>query len=69
MNSKENNSDNSDNEDELTSHAKINNKRSNKIYNIDDIEYKDVAENCFKFKYNKLQCPSDKGKIKTIPIQ
>ena len=38
MNSKENNSDNSDNEDELTSHAKINNKMCNKIYNIDDIE-------------------------------
>jgi len=37
--------------------------------NVDDIEYKDAAENCFKFKYNKLECPNDKGKIKNIPIQ
>jgi len=37
--------------------------------NVADLEYKDVAENCFAFKANKIECPTDKSKIKTIPIQ
>lgn len=37
--------------------------------NINNIEYKDIAENCFTFKANNLECPLDRSLIKTIPIQ
>ena len=37
--------------------------------NIDNIEYKDYANNCFGFKAQEVKCPSDISKIKSIPIQ
>ena len=37
--------------------------------NVEHIEYKDKADNCFKFEANEIACPTDKSKIKTIPIQ
>jgi hypothetical protein len=37
--------------------------------NAGQIEYRDKADNCFKFESKEIQCPSDKKLIKTIPIQ
>ena len=37
--------------------------------NIDHIQYKDEAGNCFAFRQTKTQCPSDKTAISQIPIQ
>lgn len=37
--------------------------------NVEQIEYKDLANNCFSFTANQVQCPDDKEKIKNIPIQ
>ena len=37
--------------------------------NINDIEYKDSVGNCFAFSMASVDCPIDKNKIKTIPIQ
>ena len=37
--------------------------------NINNIKYKDKAGNCFKFRANEVQCPSDKKLIKSIPFQ
>jgi hypothetical protein len=37
-------------------------------HNIDKIEYKDEAENCFNYKIKDVKCPSDKNKIKLLPI-
>ena len=37
--------------------------------NSNKIEYKDKALNCFQFTPQKVKCPLDKNKIKTIPIQ
>jgi hypothetical protein len=37
--------------------------------NIENVEYKDAANNCFAFSANEVECPSDKSKIKNIPIQ
>ncbi len=31
--------------------------------------YKDASENCYKYKSEEVQCPSDKNRIKNIPIQ
>jgi hypothetical protein len=36
--------------------------------NIDILQYKDKANNCFRFKENTVSCPSDKNIFK-IPIQ
>ena len=36
--------------------------------NIDKIEYKDEAENCFNYKIKDVTCPSDKNKIKLLPL-
>jgi hypothetical protein len=37
--------------------------------NVDEIEYKDRAGNCFEFSANKIECLVDKDKIKHIPVQ
>tara|TARA_E500000331_G_C16829666_1_gene528664 strand:- start:105 stop:335 length:231 start_codon:yes stop_codon:yes gene_type:complete len=37
--------------------------------NIDHIQYKDGADNCFAFKQTKSQCPTDKSSIMKTPIQ
>lgn len=37
--------------------------------NVDQLEYIDKANNCFKFKSTEVKCPSDKSLIKNIPIQ
>jgi hypothetical protein len=37
-------------------------------YNIDKIEYKDEAENCFGYKVQEINCPSDKSKIEIVPL-
>ena len=37
--------------------------------NVDQLEYVDKANNCFKFSATEVKCPSDRGSIKSIPIQ
>ena len=37
--------------------------------NADKIEYIDHAKNCYAFRSQKIDCPSDSSVIKTIPIQ
>jgi hypothetical protein len=37
--------------------------------NVDRINYKDKASNCFKFKSTEVKCPSDHNLIKAIPVQ
>jgi len=36
--------------------------------NIDTVEYKDKAGNCFEYTMEKVKCP-DKSKINNIPVQ
>lgn len=37
--------------------------------NVDQILYKDKAENCFSLEAAEVKCPTDATKIKVIPIQ
>lgn len=37
--------------------------------NVDKINYKDKADNCFKFESAEVACPKNKADIKTIPLQ
>ena len=37
-------------------------------HNIDKIEYKDEAENCFGYKVQEVKCPSNKSKIEIVPL-
>jgi hypothetical protein len=37
--------------------------------NINKLQFKDKADNCFEFQSSEIKCPSDKSKIKTIPFQ
>ena len=37
--------------------------------NINQILYKDKADNCFTFEANEVKCPTDTSNIKVIPIQ
>tara|TARA_Y100000389_G_scaffold65622_2_gene61749 strand:+ start:2233 stop:2463 length:231 start_codon:yes stop_codon:yes gene_type:complete len=37
--------------------------------NFDKIEYKDRADNCFKYNLKEVKCPAKKTTIKNIPIQ
>lgn len=38
-------------------------------YNNKQIEYKDKSDNCFMFNHEEVECPLDKSKIKSIPMQ
>lgn len=37
--------------------------------NIDSVQYKDKADNCFTFDAMEITCPDNKNSIKKIPIQ
>tara|TARA_Y100000992_G_C21273145_1_gene498165 strand:- start:1826 stop:2056 length:231 start_codon:yes stop_codon:yes gene_type:complete len=37
------------------------------LSNKDNIEYKDKADNCFEFKFEKTKCPNESKKINKIP--
>ena len=37
--------------------------------NINKVQYKDKADNCFQFETQEVRCPSDKTTIKPIPVQ
>ena len=37
--------------------------------NVDIIEFKDKADNCFEYSMEKISCPSNKSQINNIPIQ
>ena len=37
--------------------------------NLDKIQYKDHADNCFGFTSREVTCPSDKTKIRKYPVQ
>ena len=37
--------------------------------NIDLIQYKDKADNCFQFKQNSISCPTNSKDISKIPAQ
>ncbi|MDA9630003.1 hypothetical protein N9S60_00450 [bacterium] len=37
--------------------------------NLDKIQYKDHADNCFGFKANEVSCPADQKKIRKYPTQ
>lgn len=37
--------------------------------NVEHVEYKDKASNCFRFKASEVKCPSDTSLIKKIPVQ
>tara|TARA_X000000368_G_scaffold154033_1_gene121391 strand:- start:2673 stop:2909 length:237 start_codon:yes stop_codon:yes gene_type:complete len=37
--------------------------------NINNIQFKDKADNCFEYNMEKVKCPSNKSKINHIPIQ
>jgi hypothetical protein len=37
--------------------------------NINQVLYKDKADNCFTFEAREVKCPTDPAKIKVVPIQ
>ena len=37
--------------------------------NINSLQFKDKADNCFQYSMEKVTCPSNKSKINHIPIQ
>jgi hypothetical protein len=37
--------------------------------NVNKVLFKDKADNCFQFVEEIVECPKDKSKISTIPIQ
>jgi hypothetical protein len=37
--------------------------------NVKDIEYVDIANNCFQFESKELTCPANMKNVKDIPIQ
>jgi len=37
--------------------------------NIDILQYKDKADNCFQFKQEEVECPSSESEIAKIPVQ
>ena len=53
----------------------ISNPESKKVYvyptpdNIDQIQYNDMTDTCYKFTANEVQCPSDLDKIENYIVQ
>ena len=39
------------------------------LSNIETIEYKDIADNCFEYSIETTECPSKTSDIYTIPVQ
>jgi len=37
--------------------------------NVQYIQYKDKADNCFQFKQTRVSCPKDENEIAKTPIQ
>jgi len=37
--------------------------------NVDKIQYKDNANNCYEFSSQEVKCPDDKSLINIIPVQ
>lgn len=37
--------------------------------NLNHIQYRDYANNCFEFNMDKVKCPKDKSNVKEIPVQ
>lgn len=37
--------------------------------NVEHIQYKDKAGNCFQFRQTKVPCPTDKQLISKVPVQ
>lgn len=37
--------------------------------NIDKLQFKDYANNCYQFKYKEVKCPNDTNQITKIPVQ
>ena len=37
--------------------------------NINSVQYKNKADNCFEYSMEKVKCPSNKSKINHIPVQ
>ena len=37
--------------------------------NINQLQYRDNANNCYEFEATEIKCPNDKSIINTIPIQ
>lgn len=37
--------------------------------NVDKLQFKDKANNCYEFTYEEVNCPTDKSQISKIPIQ
>jgi transposase len=37
--------------------------------NIESLQYKDKADNCYEYSMEKVKCPSNKSKINHIPVQ
>ena len=37
--------------------------------NINSMQFKDKADNCFQYSMEKVKCPSSKSKINNIPVQ
>jgi hypothetical protein len=37
--------------------------------NVDIMQYKDKANNCFRFKETKVKCPTKEGAASNIPVQ